>query len=97
MYLLMSVMSSWKIKQSCHFGADQSTPEKFKSRQEFQKEALTNVLIFMGDMDAKFCTKHILKNTLLPFIHEEFHYGHRFKQDKDPKHTSRLAKQVMDQ
>ena len=60
------------------------------------KRGATKVLIFTGNMDAQFYTEHILKRTLLPFIREKFADGHRFQQDNDPKHTSRLAKGFME-
>ena len=56
----------------------------------------TKVLIFTGNMDALFYTEHILMRTLLPFICEKFADGHRFQQDNDPKHMSRLAKGSME-
>ena len=47
--------------------------------------------VFEGIMDANFCIP-ILQNYLLPFILENFQFTHQFMQEKDPKHTSRLAK-----
>ena len=56
----------------------------------------TRVLAFIGNTDAKFYIKEILGRTLLLFIWAAGPDGHRFPQDNDLKHLSKLAKEFME-
>ena len=61
------------------------------------KRGPTKLLIFEGTMDAKFFVSEILTNGLLPFIKSAYPHGHRFQQDNNPKHTSRLTRTFMEE
>ena len=57
-------------------------------------EGRTGICIFEGIMDAPAYVE-ILHKTLLPFVHEVFPDGHRFMQDNDPKHNSKVGKDFL--
>jgi len=56
----------------------------------------TNLCIYEGKMDAVMYVD-ILQRSLKPFIDEVYPDSHRFMQDNDPKHTSRLAQDYLQQ
>ena len=53
------------------------------------KRGPTEILIFTGIMRNEFYAE-ILKNGLIPFIEKVYPDGHRFQQDNDPKHKSKI-------
>ena len=56
----------------------------------------TTLAVFGGIMESTFFTEDLLSKCLMPFIHETFPDGHRFQQDNDPKHTSKLTQMFIE-
>ena len=65
-------------------------PTKVHVWAGISKKGATGICIFEGTMDATlYC--EILRRTFLPFLQEKFPDSHKFMQDNDPKHCSRMA------
>ena len=79
----------------------QGCPRKFKPKVKhpyklhvcvgISKWGASPIVLFDGIMSEKFYTEEIPEKTLLPFIRAVFPDGHRFQQDNDPKHISKVA------
>ena len=69
-------------------------PVKVHVWADISVKGSTGIYIFTGIMNAQLYTQ-IFKRTLLPFLHDVFPSGHRFRQD-DPKHTSRASKKFFE-
>lgn len=71
-------------------------PLKIHVWAAISKRGASTIRLFEGIMDSEFYTNIILRDTLVPFIEKTFGPNHRFQQDNDPKHTSRRAKEFME-
>lgn len=71
-------------------------PLKMHVWAAINKRGASTIKLFEGIMDSEFYTNIILRDTLVPFFEKTFGPNHRFKQDNDPKHTSRRAKELME-
>lgn len=78
-----------------HYFCRPKHPVKVHVWPGISKRGRTGICIFDGTMDAVLYIS-ILRQTLLPFIQSVYPLGHKFMQDNDPKHTSRLGKQFFD-
>lgn len=74
-------------------------PLKIHVWAAISKRGASKIRLFEGIMDSTFYVENILRDALVPFIQSKFggNDGHRFQQDNDPKHTSKLSKQFMDE
>lgn len=61
------------------------------------RKGRTEIIIFDGIMKSEFFVEEILRGTLLPFVRAKFGENHRFQQDNDPKHRSKLAQTFMEE
>ncbi|CAC5392038.1 unnamed protein product [Mytilus coruscus] len=55
----------------------------------------SKLTIFEDIMEKEFFTNSILRDNLLSYVRVKFPDGHRFQQDNDPKHKSKMAKEFM--
>ena len=71
-------------------------PTKVQIWAGISESRSTGICVFEGTIDAPLYTD-ILQRTLIPFLQTVYPDGQRFMADNDPKHTSRHAKNFLQQ
>ena len=93
-----SSISLEQFCQTCYRKIDEPAKRKPRPKHPLKlhvwagisRHRATKICIFEGIMEASlYCS--ILESTLIPFLHDTLP-NHRFMQDNDPKHMSRVAK-----
>lgn len=70
-------------------------PLKLHVWAAISRRGATRITIFKDIMQKEFFTNSILKDNLLPFVIRKFPDHHRFQQDNDPKHRSKMSTEFM--
>ena len=70
-------------------------PTKVHVWAGISRRGRTGICIFEGIMNAELFVE-ILDKTLVPFVEKVYPEGHKFMHDNDPKHSSNMAKQWLE-
>ena len=86
----------YKKGQPIRYKMKAKHPPKVNVWAGISSRGATNVVVFTGTLTA---TRYvdILEAALVPFLEEVYPDGHRSQQDNDPKHTSRYAKDYIEE